>query len=107
MLVTETIRRMKDEQLIESLEEYQADALLSTGSKLLCLHAGVSFLNKYVAADGWFIFFSLNCGSSHLQKVLGRDADTAMALISLCNIEKIFSNHCLMLLLLSFDPPPY
>lgn len=47
---------MEDEQSIEPLGKYQADALLSTGSKLLSLHADVSFLNKYVAADGLYPF---------------------------------------------------
>lgn len=56
MLVTQTTRRMEDEQSIEPLWKYQADSLLSTGSKLLSLHAGASFLNKYVAADGLYPF---------------------------------------------------
>ena len=58
MLVTQITRRMEDEQSIQPLQKYQAAALLSTGSKLLSLHAGVSFLNKYVTADGLYPFHS-------------------------------------------------
>lgn len=53
-----------------------------------------------------FISFSLNCGSSHVQKVLGRDADILPALIPPYNIVRIFSNPCPCSSWSLLTPPP-